>query len=580
MSSEASQLPQFGREFLGSAEPLTQIGFGAVGGKATGLALAHRRVLSRIPNRDFPGIAIAIPTLTVLSTDIFDSFMERNDLHAIALSDAPDERIAHAFQQGELPAESVGDLRALIAAVHAPLAVRSSSLLEDALAHPFAGVYGTKMIPNNQADTDTRFHRLVEAVKFVYASSFYRHPKSYLRSIGQSPEVEKMAVVIQEIVGTRMNERFYPAISGVARSYNYYPTGGAAPDDGVVSLALGLGKQIVDGGVSWTYCPRYPKAPPPWNGLSDLIKNSQTEFWAVSMGAPPTHDPIREIEYLVRPDLSTAELDGCLDGLVSTYDAQSERLRPGIQGRGPRVLNFAPILELDTLPLNEVVDRLLVLTKDALGEEVEIEFAVALDPLGRETPRFGFLQARPMMVARQAVTMDKEETAGPSVLVYSERALGNGVRSDIEDVVYLRPEAFEARYTTLIASELETINRALVQEERPYLLMGFGRWGSADPWLGIPVDWGQISGARVIVEATLPEMQPDLSQGSHFFHNMISFEVLYLSVRHTDHHRIDWGWLDAQGITTETRFVRRVRLTTPLLVKVDGRTGRGVIRHG
>jgi hypothetical protein len=298
------------------------------------------------------------------------------------------------------------------------------------------------------------------------------------------------------------------------------------------------------------------------------------------MGAPPPHDPIRETEYLIRSDLSAAERDGCLDQLASTYDAGSERLRPGLQGKGPRVLNFAPVLELDALPLNGIASRLLAITREVLGEEVEIEFATSLDPLGRRAPKFGFLQARPMMVAREPVTVTEEDMEDPSLVVRSNRALGNGTRDDIRDVVYVKPEAFEARHTGLIAGELDAVNRDLVGEGRPYVLIGFGRWGSSDPWLGVPVDWGQISGTRVIVEATLQEMQPDLSQGSHFFHNMISFKVLYLSVRHTDGRGIDWNWLNAQDALCETRFARWVRLPSPLLIKVDARTGRGMIRHG
>jgi hypothetical protein len=579
MSPRASEIPHFAREFLGAEETFTRIGEGDLGGKAVGLDLVRREVLSRLDPAAYPGIRAAVPTLTVLATDIFDSFMERNDLYTIAMSDDSDDRIAHAFQQAELPAEHVGDLRALITSVHEPLAVRSSSLLEDALAHPFAGVYRTKMIPNNQADIDTRFHRLVEAIKFVYASTFFRETKRYIRSVGQSLESEKMGVVIQEIVGARWDDRFYPAVSGVIRSYSYYPTGHAEPEDGVVTLALGLGKHIVDGGLAWTYSPAYPKAPPPYKNMGDLLKNSQKEFWAVNMGPPPPHDPIRETEYLVRPDITTAEKDGAIEFLVSTYDPRSERLRPGVHGAGAKVLDFAPILKSAALPLNELLARLMELTKDALGCDVEMEFAVGMDPLERSEARFGFLQARPMMVARDEITVSDEEMRGDAVVVSSDSVLGNGTRDDIFDVVYLKPDAFDTKHTNIIAAELEGLNHKLVKDGRPYLLMGFGRWGSTDPWLGVPVEWGQISGARVIVEATLPEVNPDLSQGSHFFLNLISFQVLYMSVKHTGDYGIRWDWIEKQPAEDETRFVRHVRLAAPLGVKVDGRTGRGVIEH-
>ncbi|HYW68304.1 MAG TPA: PEP/pyruvate-binding domain-containing protein, partial [bacterium] len=494
MAAEASHLPEFDREFLGAGQTFTRIGRGEYGGKAAGLDLVRDRVLARLSPDDFPDLEVAVPTLTVLTTELFESFMKRNGLDPTDFADIPDDRIAMAFQSAEFPAEFVGDLRSLISSVHTPLAIRSSSLLEDALAHPFAGVYETKMIPNNEAGTDARFHRLVQAVKFVYASTFFSSARSYIGSVGQDLSSEQMAVIVQEVVGTRSDERFYPTVSGVARSYNYYPTGKAEPSDGVVNLALGLGKQIVDGGLSWTYCPKYPAAPPPYAGVGDLMKNSQTEFWSVNMGTPPLPDPIRETEYLVTADLKAAEYDGRLEKLVSTYDGRSDRMRPGIQGDGPRVLDFAPILSYDALPLNKLILRLMDHTKEAVGEDVEIEFAIDIDPLGRRKPRFGFLQARPMMVSRDVTSVSEEELSDPAVVVASTNVLGNGTRDDIGDIVYLRPEAFEAKHTPSIAAELEKINRELVAAGRPYVLIGFGRWGSSDPWLGVPVDWGQISG--------------------------------------------------------------------------------------
>lgn len=569
-------LPGFGRDFFGGSESFTRIGGGGIGGKAAGLDRVRREVLAGLDPRPF-GIEVVVPTLTVLGTELFDAFMAQGDLLRLTREDPPDDRIAHAFQQASLPAQYLGDLRALIQGVRSPLAVRSSSLLEDALAHPFAGVYGTKMIPNNQPAIDDRFRRLVDAIKFVYASTFFGPARAYLRATGQEPGSEKMAIVVQEIVGRRWNDRHYPALSGVARSWNYYPSGHSRPEDGVVSLALGLGKQIVDGGASWTYSPAWPQAPAPFKDLGELLKNTQTEFWAVGMGRPPLPDPMRETEYLVHPGLKEAELDGSLDQLVSSYDPRSERLRPGLGAPGPRVLDFAPILQLETVALNDLVRELLARAERALGAATEIEFAVDLGPGG--AARFGFLQMRPMMVSNDAVSVTEDDLAADGLLLASERALGNGERRDLLDVVYLRPQAFEARHTTRIAAELERFNHELVQAGRPYLLIGFGRWGSTDPWLGVPVEWGQIAGARAIVESTLPEMNPDLSQGSHFFHNLIGFQVLYLALRHGGPHRIDWEWLDAQPAAAETELVRHVRLSAPLLARVDGRSGRGVIQR-
>ncbi|MCK4305970.1 MAG: hypothetical protein KAY24_17155 [Candidatus Eisenbacteria sp.] len=574
-----SGVPQFGRQFFGAEQTFTRVGSGSLGGKAAGLETIRQQILSGLDPGEFPRFEIVVPTLTVLTTELFDAFMEQNDLYPTALSDRPDERIAHAFQQGVLPAKHVGDLRALIAKVHTPLAVRSSSLLEDALAHPFAGVYGTKMIPNNQIDVDVRFQRLVEAIKFVYASTFFRQAKSYIRSVGQDLTCEKMAVIVQEVIGQRRGDRFYPCISGVGRSYNYYPSGHACPEDGVVNLALGLGKQIVDGGLSWTYSPAYPKAPPPVNNIGDLLKNTQTEFWAVHMGRPPLPDPIRETEYLVHLDLAAAEADGALQHLVSTYDPQSDRLRPGLGAKGPRVLDFAPILSLGVVALNDVLKRLLVLSQHAVGTAVEIEFALNITRRPESPTRLGFLQLRPMMVSEEQVDVTPEELLGKHVVLASEQVLGNGSPQGIRDVVFLKPGEFQAKYTRQIAVELEEVNRAAVEAGRPYLLIGFGRWGSSDPWLGVPVEWGQINGARVIVEASLREMNPDLSQGSHFFHNLISSRVLYLSMKHQGRYKIDWCWLDEQDTVMETRFVRHIRLVSPLEIKVDGRHGRGVVKR-
>jgi hypothetical protein len=585
--------PSFDRKFLESDENFTVIGGGALGGKAKGLGFIKRILAESCPTGTFPDVEISIPRLTVIATDVFAEFMERNALFDTALSDAPDDRIAHAFQKAELPPLIVGDLRALIAEMHTPLAIRSSSLLEDALSHPFAGTYATKMIPNNQPNVAARFQRLAEAIKFVYASTFFRDAKSYRRAIGQPEADERMAVIVQEVVGRRLGERFYPTISGVIRTYNFYPTGPARPADGVVNLALGLGKMIVDGGVTWTYSPAYPRHSPPYGSVQDLLKNSQTTFWAVNMGPPPPYDPIHEAEYLVQGDLTDAEYDGVLRPIASTYDAESDRLTIGTGRSGPRVLNFAPVLDLEDVPLNRVIERISTACKEAVGSDVEIEFAMTLGRTGTEASRhegtrgddghalhrFGFLQLRPTRVADELVEVGEHELHGPAVLVATETVLGNGTLDSICDVVYVKPAVFEAKHTRTIAAELAAVNQRLTSEGCTYVLIGFGRWGSRDSWLGIPVTWPQISGARVIVEATLPEMNVEPSQGSHFFHNMTSFRVPYLTVRHTGPDRIDWDWLARRPAVAETEFVRHVRMPGPLRIRVDGRTGRGVILH-
>jgi hypothetical protein len=571
--------PQFSRASFQPTADFTVIGGGSLGGKASGLAFI-RETLAALPlHTDLPGLTVSIPTLTVIGTDVFDQFLARNALHDIAYSDGNDRRIAHAFQQASLPAEIVGDLKALIDRAREPLAIRSSSLLEDAMHRPFAGVYSTKMIPNNQHDADSRFRKLVEAIKFVYASTFFKSARSYLAATGHRFEDEKMAVIIQEVVGRRHGDRFYPDVSGVARSYNFYPLGHAEPRDGVVSLALGLGKTIVDDGMAWSYSPAYPRANPPYGAVRDLLWQTQNEFWAVNMGKPPAYDPIAETEYLVKATLAEAEADGTLAHIASTYDPQSDRLNYGMGASGPRVITFAPLLSLEVFPLNAAVRFLMAVCEKAVGAEVEIEFAVTFPSAANasDPARFGFLQLRPLVVSHAMITVEPEEMEGTRTLVASESALGNGLITTICDIVYLRPETFDKARTRQIAGELTKIDRQLVEAGRPYLLIGFGRWGSSDPWLGVPVEWAQIAGAKVIVEATLAKMDTDPSQGTHFFHNLSSFEVAYFSVRHTGRHRIDWNWLGRQPVVQETDLVRHVRIESPLRVKVDGRSSRGVI---
>jgi len=574
-STFGKNLIPFNRIFFNSGNKFTTIGSGALGGKAKSLAFIHNFLESSSELKEFSQIEISIPNLTVIRTDVFDTFLKRNNLFDTAYSDEPDDRIANAFQKAVLPIEIIGDLRALVSEVHTPLAIRSSSMLEDALYEPFAGIYETKMIPNNQHNADTRFQKLVEAIKFVYASTFFRTAKDYIRATKHDPKEEKMAVIIQEVIGQRHEDRFYPEISGVACSYNFYPMGRATPKQGVVNLALGLGKTIVDGGISWTYSPAYPKINPPFGSVNEFLKNTQTKLWAVNMGKPPAYDPIRETEYLLQASIQDAEKDETLQNLASSYDPQSDRITIGLGGRGPRILTFAPLLDLEILPLNKLLKLLLSSCEEALEASVEIEFAMTFSSTSKH--RFGFLQVRPMVVSTEKVEIKEADLVDENILVASKKVLGNGVIQDIQDVVYVKPDVFNAANTPRIAAEIATFNRKLVSENRSYLLIGFGRWGSSEPWLGIPVNWGQVSGAKVIVEATLPNMNVDLSQGSHFFHNLTSFQVSYFSVPFTSELKIDWDWLNEHETIGESQFVCHKKLVHPLNVKVNGKSGRGII---
>lgn len=572
-------LPRFDRNLGAAAARFTYIGSGELGGKAHGLARVQGVLDAKLKGAFAPDITVSIPTLTVITTDSFDLFMKQNGLQEVAYSEARDDVIAHAFQRASLPVQLVGDLRALVEQVHSPLAIRSSSLLEDAMFEPFASVYATKMVPNNQPDADSRFRRLVEAIKVVYASTFFKAARNYMKATHHATIDEKMAVIVQEVVGTRFGDRYYPHISGVLRSYNFYPVAHARPEDGVVELALGLGRTIVDEGVSWAFSPAYPRVDPPFKSIRDMLKHTQTRFWAVNMGRPPAYDPICETEYMVLGDLGDAEYDGTIRLVASTYRPENDSVQIGIGEKGPRVIDFGPILKADMLPLTGLLQELKRACEDMLGTMVEVEFAVRLDRSGGGPAEFGFLQVRPMVVSQATVDVAPEEMSGERVLLAAETALGNGVLDDIRDIVYADPERFDVMKTHEIVTELERINSALVDARRPYLLIGFGRWGTTDPLGGIPVDFGQISGAKVIVESSLPNLPYVLSQGSHFFHNVTSFKILYFSIRHDAERGIDWAWLGRQPARVEGTAVRHLELASPLHVKVDGRTGRGVVLH-
>lgn len=544
-----------------------------LGGKAQGLLSVHQTLLE-IDRTSFPEIKIDIPELIVLGTSVFEAFMLQNDLLEVALSDSSDARIANAFQRADLPFEILGQLRSISDTWITPLAIRSSGLLEDLTHRPFAGVYQTKMIPNNQSDPDTRFARLVEAVKFVWASTYFKIAKDYCKATSLDIRNEKMAVILQEVIGKRHQNRFYPELSGVARSYNYYPLKPATPEDGVVNLALGLGKTIVDGGRCWIYSPAYPEMPPPYNSNEELLNETQTDFWMINMGEPEDYDPINETEFIQTENLMTAEKDGTLVSLVSTYDPQSERMFIGTGSKGIRVLTFSPLLVMKEFSFNSLIMQMLSSCENSLNIPVEIEFAMTFDP-----PRFGFLQVRPMLVPEGDFDIPDLEMNGATTLAASESVLGNGLLEGVSDIVFVVPDRFDLKYSQRIAEEIAAHNQALLAEGRSYLLIVFGRLGTKDPWLGIPVTWGQICGASVIIEATQPNVRVELSQGSHYFHNIINLGVKHFSMPFSSTYSIDWNWLNQQPVESSMDFTCRVRLTNGLHVKVDGRRGRGTILH-
>jgi len=544
-----------------------------IGGKALGL-LNAREMLTDINSDELLGIDIDIPDMTVIGTSVFDAFMERNPLTEIAFSTVKDNRIAHAFQQATIPFEVLGDLRHILEKWTMPLAIRSSGLLEDTMQQPFAGVYITKMIPNNAVNLETRFQKLVEAIKFVWASTYFRVAKDYCQATNLDIHTEKMAVIIQKMVGKRHHNRYYPELSGVARSYNFYPVKPARPEDGVVSLALGLGKTVVDGGKTWTYSPKYPTIPPPFKTIQDTLQETQNEFWVVNMSEEYEYNPIKETEHMLQENIRTAEKDQVLEHLVSTYDLETDRLSMGLGGNGPRVLTFAPLLHLKTIPFNDLMNQILQKLELRLSYPVEVEFAMTFNP-----HHFSLLQVRPMKIPKDDLVISEEELTHADTLIASKHVLGNGILEGVQDIVYVKPDCFDLKLTKQIALELENHNKRLLEANRSYVLIVFGRLGTLDPWLGIPVTWGQICAARVIVEATQENVKVELSQGSHYFHNIINLDVKYFSMPYSQPYRIHWDWLDSQPVEYEGVYTRHVKLDHPLTVKVDGKNGWGILHR-
>ena len=577
INKQTNNIPEFDRNFYKSENIYSCLGNGEVGGKAHGLIKISDILEKELDLQKFPGIQVSIPRLVVIRTNIFDEFMKRNNLYEAIHEEIPDDRIAFAFQKANLPPSLDGDLYALISQVNSPIAVRSSSLLEDSLYEPFAGIYATKMTANNQFSTENRFRKIIEAIKFVYASLYFKSARSYFQATRHNIEEEKMAVILQEVVGKRFASRFYPEISGVARSYNFYTSGHAKPEDSIVNLALGLGRTIVDDGISWSYSPAYPQSQPPYNSIRDLMNQTQNEFWCINMGEVPFYDPITETEYLLKHHIKDALEDNTLRYLSSFYDKESDRIYPGVSTSCPNILNFAPILQSNQIPLNGLIKEILVLCEQAYDAPIEIEFAVTLPPQNEPQIHFGFLQVRPMVVSIEEVDITKDEMKSENVIVKSDFVLGNGTIRNIKDVVFVKPEKFKTEKIQNISKEIGQLNKKLQKNKIPYILIGFGRWGSSDPHLGIPVNWEQISAARVIVESTLTVINVELSQGSHFFHNLTSFQISYFSIRHSGKNNIDWSFLNQQKVIEETLYVKHIKLLHPLKVKVDGRSGKGVI---
>ena len=590
----------FQRERFDQYSNFARIGDGSLGGKGRGLAFLDRLLTRhddlngiwyREDGSQYPDgtVRTMIPKTVVLCTDIFDEFMDTNELYPTALSEIPDEEILQVFLRARLPQRLLVDLEAFMEVVKGPLAVRSSSLLEDSHYQPFAGVYSTYMIPYDK-DKYRRIEQLAYAVKAVYASVFFQSSKDYMTATSNLIDQEKMAVILQEVVGEAHGDRFYPVISGVARSVNYYPIGDEQAEEGTVSLAFGLGKYIVDGGQSLRVCPYHPHQVLQMSEMEIALRETQTAFLALDL-KPETLKPdagasanfqVDDGFNLVKVPVRHADADGTLQYVCSTFDPYDQIIRDGYyEGRNRKIISFAGVLQNGVFPLPELMQKVLRYGQSEMQRPVEIEFAVNLHP--DRTGEFYLLQIRPMVDNRMMLDEDLTQIPDDQCLLRSHSAIGHGIINDLVDVVYVKTtgDDYSPSNNPAIADEIDHLNRQFLDSDRKYVLIGPGRWGSSDPWLGIPVKWPHISGARVIVEAGLKNFQVDPSQGTHFFQNLTSLGVCYFTInafKGDGVYRQDL--LDALPAVQETQFLRHVRLPHPLTIKVDGAHREGVIMEG
>jgi hypothetical protein len=555
-----------------------RIGQGSLGGKGRGLAFVNA-LLARYDLRPrFESIEINVPPSAIIATDIFDSFLEDNNLLSLAMTDIGDDEISNAFLRARLPDEVTADLEAFLNQVRYPLAVRSSSLLEDSQHQPFAGVYNSHMLPNNHPDDRVRLEQLVHAVKLVYASTFFKSAKTYLQATSNRVEEEKMAVIVQQMVGRKYGNHLYPGIAGAAQSYNYYPMHGAEPEDGAASVVLGLGKAVAEGEQGLLFSPRHPQRLPQFGDVNDYLKHAQREFWALDLSNPDTFASREGTGSLVSLGLDQAEQDGSLSPVGSVYMPDNEAIYDGISRPGVRLITMAGVLKQKVFPLAELLDEILELTSLGMASPVEMEFAANPVPHDGKPAEFAILQVRPLVVGREEIDIDEIVTDLSRSLVYSDQVLGNGTVDHVHDIVMVRPDTFDRTFTPEVALEIRAMNQNLIDQDTPYMLVGPGRWGSRDRWLGIPIEWGDISWARVIVETQMADITVEPSQGSHFFHNLTSFEVGYFTAHENQRGIImNWDWLMKQPPEQETRFLRHLRFEKPLQIYLDGRHGKGVI---
>ena len=553
-----------------------RIGDGSLGGKGRGLAFIGAMV-KRYPKLESDNFAVNIPKTVVICTDIFDEFMETNELYPVALGDADDEKILRYFLRASLPSRLIEDLMAFFDVVKSPIAVRSSSLLEDSHYQPFAGIYSTYMVPKIEEKYDM-LRTVSDAIKAVYASVFYKDSKAYMTATSNLIDQEKMAIVLQEVVGSRYNDHFYPTMSGVARSLNFYPIGNEKAEDGIANIALGLGKYIVDGGQTLRFSPRHPHSILQMSTMDFALRETQTRFYALDLKNMAEAFSVDDAFNLVKLGLKDADAEGSLKYIVSTYDPYDQIIRDGYYPGGRKILSFVNILQHDVFPLADTLDQILRIGQQEMGRPVEIEFAVNMDPSDHTRATFYLLQIRPIVDNKEIMDEDLSLVKNEETILSSPSVLGHGIVGDVQDIIYVKTGAFNSSNNQLIAYEIEKMNCSFTDQEKGYVLVGPGRWGSSDSWLGIPVKWPHISNARVIVECGLENYRVDPSQGTHFFQNLTSFGVGYFTVNpFKGDGWFDEAFLNAQPAVEETEYLRHVRFDAPITIKMDGKKSLGVV---
>lgn len=549
---------------------------GALGGKGRGLAFIN----SLIYNLDFsqyvPDINICTPKTSIIGTDEFEQFLDRNKLHYVNTEEISYEEIRKIFLKGNLSNTLIKRLKESLRLLKKPVAIRSSGLFEDSLDQPFAGIFETYLLPNNHPDLNLRLKQVMDAIKLVYASLYSDVAKGYIRAVNYKVEDEKMAVVIQEVVGNQYDDMFYPHISGVAQSYNFYPFSHMKPEEGFAVAAFGLGKYVVEGENAYRFSPKY--ATTEINSPKDQIKNTQVQFYAVDLRKNQPDLLEGEMAGLTKPDIYIAEQHGTLKHCASTYDANNNTISAGLDKPGPRVINFANVLKYNYAPMANTIEVVLDIVKEAMGSPVEIEFAIDLNKDKDLKASFYLLQIKPMIGSVQDYNVDMKSIKKEDIILYAEKGMGNGFIETIEDVVYIDNETFDKSKTEEMVKEISQINEAFLAENKKYVLIGPGRWGTRDRWIGIPVNWPQISGAKVIVETSLEGYPLDASSGSHFFHNVTSANVGYFSVQpEKSGSFINYDILKSQKLVNKSKFFKHVRFEKPIKIRMDGKKRISVV---